>query len=447
MPYELPDEPIPDNFLKLCVSIPNRREYVRAFLASYSGLARWTIWERDETHGAAIAAHYFLLAFNETVDNWTICEDDMTIINNYVSCGCGGGDSGSTPLTVWCVLQDGTVIPTPQPLIEPIPQAPPGLSYPIDPAVDPPPAGYTDWTAYDTAFCAASNGLWAAARALVVAAEGLGDVLALVTAVIVVISPLLPAGLLAAIGGVTFLEIIKELVTVIVSEQASDILNEIRDWLDDKREEIVCTLYAGRYDFRGVPAGLIMAASNYLDLSLSLEPAERNALQRFISALFSYQIILVGIADQTRIFDIPLPMVDCTTCTTGTVMYGWSKAEGVADVETVPAGLVYNGLGWIGGVIWSSVQANNYISYDTPPQNTDKLEWTISVAADSAGGAFGVNLNVPSGTTYVELVPLTLPGHVYTGVLALTVDQSFRSATASNGVKLSGWSTYARNNA
>lgn len=316
MPYKLPENIVPETTLNLCVPIPNEPEYIQAFLASYSHLARWVAWERDGTQNASLAASVWMAAYNQLLDNWQDCQEGegeemtTTIVNNYVSCSpCGTGE----PTTIYCVMKDGTVQPSPQPYVNPVPQPPPGLEYPINPIADSPPYELNTWEEFDESFCLAANALWYSASTFVTAAKSLGVVFAVGATLLTLIVPLLPASWLAAIGGVTLLGLVEQLTTILASTQAVDILDALDDWLDDEREEITCWIYSHRYDMRGVPSGLMIAAADYIEDSLSMSPVERNAVENFVVELFSYYVI-AGVIASEFVMDEPATLVDCAAC-------------------------------------------------------------------------------------------------------------------------------------
>lgn len=237
-------------------------------------------------------------------------EDIMIQITNNIDCCCG---VSSSPSTIFCVGQDGAITYTPQVPVNPTPTPPEGLIFPFDPDTDAVPGEFADWNEYDAGFCAFANGLWEITRLIVSTTETLIDILAAGAALAVVLTPLLPAGVLAAIGGVTFLEVVWELVKIITSEQASDILNEIVDWLDDAREEIVCTIYSHRYDWGGLGAGLSASASDYIETTLTLSPDERNAVQNLVSKIFFWQVAAGYVAGELGLFSTDAP-IDCSLC-------------------------------------------------------------------------------------------------------------------------------------
>lgn len=267
-------------------------------------------------------------------------ECDMEIINN-VNVTCGGCGS-STPTTLYCILSDGTPVITPQPPAPTEPTPPPGSTLPLDPATDPAPEGYEDWTAYDQFACYMANVMWWTLHLIIRLAETFVDIAATLAALVTLLIPLLPAGMVAAIGGATLLDILWQLVQIITSEQASNILNELTDWLEDERQSIVCYLYSHRYDF-GAEQGIVMGqrATEYMTQSLQMTTSESTAVERLIAAGFRYTLwwdsVLVGAAQWITGTNeyTDFTAVDCSTCS--------SLSFRLFDPFTINT---LNGVGW-----------------------------------------------------------------------------------------------------
>lgn len=332
MPYALPDNPVPDDYIKLCVTIPNRREYIRAFLASYSGLARWTNWEREPTKSGAIAARHFLIAYNETVDNWTACEsgeEEMatTIVNNYVTCG---GCGSAAPTTLVCYGTDGVPVITPQPPIDPNPPPPVGDTWPITPLGDPPP-GYESWTAYDGAMCIVANYMWVAARTIIATLENLGDLVTALAAILVAVIAILPAGMVAAFGGATLLEIIQAFASIIGYQEMSNILLQLVAWLDERKEEIVCTIYRGRYNLPAAMQQVISSGVEYVAANVTLSDLEKSGVYEFVYEVFPTSLPYRWMMD---LIDLPAAgePLDCSLCA-GT--FTWDVATDVTGTLAI----------------------------------------------------------------------------------------------------------------
>lgn len=329
--YLSPDNPQSHEIKCAVIFYPNDDSgfFLGAIRGQLSALARPFIWEGDRAKTDEIA-QIFTRTDLMTDDSFfgIDCEllpllmgDETMEIN--VTCSCGGVCSGN-PITLYCVNGDGTVQPTPQPPIDPTPIPPEGKTFPLDPAGDTPPDGYEDWTAYDVAFCYFSNALWITANILVKAIETLADVVAALAVLATLVTPLLPAAVIAAIGGVTFWQIVIQLAEILVSEQASDILNEIDQWMTEKKEDIVCEIYSHRYDWNGLPASLAKQAADYVEISVSMESSERNPVERLISTLFGYQLIGGYVANELIPYTGVEPvLIDCSGCsqTAGTVPF------------------------------------------------------------------------------------------------------------------------------
>ena len=202
-------------------------------------------------------------------------------VENDISCGgCGGGG-------VYCVDENGDVIITPQIPIDEI-APPPGYdSWPIDPVIDDPPADFETWSEFDENACLAANYIHYHVIGMTAVLESVIDVAATIAALIVLVLPLLPAGFLAAIGGITLLEVLQALVEIVVSEQASDILLDFIDWLEDEKESIVCKIYKYRHDIPVMKNELAADFMAHLALTIVTtdeEWAQRETLSRSLLA-------------------------------------------------------------------------------------------------------------------------------------------------------------------
>jgi len=294
--------------------------FLHAVRGQLSALARPFIWEGDREQTDEIA-QIFTITDLATDDVFfgldcdllpLILGDEPMNINVNCNCGCTGGETA----TIYCYGSDGEPQLTPQLPQEPVPPTPDGYEFPVDPEVDEPPDGSSTWEEYDIGICLAANWMWLTARAILVTAETLADVATTLVALVVVIVPLLPASWVAAASGWTMMEALRMLVRLFASEQATDIINEIVAWLDNEKDEIICTIYSHRYDWRGIPAGLIIAAQNYIELSLTLDEEEQNAVQSLINYLFFWTIfVAVGIEHTVDLTGVTIPEpYDCELC-------------------------------------------------------------------------------------------------------------------------------------
>jgi hypothetical protein len=57
--YPLPEDLTTDEFISVCIRIPNLPEYRKAFWGNHWQLARWQNWERDARKGGSIAAQFW----------------------------------------------------------------------------------------------------------------------------------------------------------------------------------------------------------------------------------------------------------------------------------------------------------------------------------------------------------------------------------------------------
>lgn len=445
MPYALPDNPVPDDYIKVCVTIPNRREYIRAFLASYSGLARWTNWEREPTKSGAIAAHHFLVAYNETVDNWTDClsgEEEVTTIinNNYINCGgCGTG----TPLTILCYDQDGNPTVTPQPPVDPTVPNPVGDAWPADPSTDPVPDGFEDWTTFDVESCAAANGIWQAVYTMVVWAEGGIDLVATVAVLVAFMIPGIGTLIVAALGGTAIVSLASALVKIILSEQATDILNECKLWLEESKEELICLIFTNRYDIPNMQLEVIRHWFAWVNTVLVLDDVDQENVRELGKALFPLNLLLAYFFEYQRYIEASAPY-DCSLCAGSSPEWGMYKLLNVTDPVTIPAGGAYSGIGWIGGTTWSAVQGGNRLQFTgwvSAGQTT--ITYEFATATDSAFGApIDAILSIEGNSIVVPVLATTNPNVGYGGTITIPAGYT-GGFEMGNGGKLTSWSWVA----
>lgn len=263
-------------------------------------------------------------------------ECDMQIINN-VNVTCGGCDGTSTPTTLYCVLPDGTPVITPQPPAPTEPTVPGGGTLPLDPNTDDPPEGFTDWSEFETYACALANTVWWFAHYMVTSLVSIIDASTVVAVLLTLLIPLLPAGVIAAIGGITLLDIIWQLVQIGALSQAGDIMSEIENWLEDNRTDIICFVYQARYSYSvSQTINLGIWAADYLELSLVLSPEERNIVEKFITNLFNFTVFWGFVADKLSEnfgLDTTFPAYDCTNCAADIVWtHNTSNGNGTWDI-------------------------------------------------------------------------------------------------------------------
>jgi hypothetical protein len=347
MTYLLPAVIEPPDYIKICVTIPNRQEYIDAFLGSYNYLGRWTAWKQDGTTRARDAARVWLVAIQDTISRWENCEEDMAIINNYVNVSCGGCGSTGLPTTIVCYLQDGTPVITPQPPVEPNPPPLVGEEWPMNP-IGPPPEQFEDWTAYDGAACVVANLMWAVARSLIQVLENLGDILATLAALMVTVVALLPASVTAAFGGAALIEILKAYGTILASEQTSNIMLYALEWLDERKQEIICTIYSGRYNLPQAMINVVSDGANYVSANVTMTDIEKSGLYEFFFEVFPTSLPFKWLSNMADITAVDNP-IDCATC--GEIGGGvWTPGgegsfctnDGI-DYQVYPSGLQFSG--------------------------------------------------------------------------------------------------------
>lgn len=272
--YQLKNElgvPIPANldptdYCLWTICIPNDPEWNLAARNAMRLMTAGRYWKRDERENSIKLAQSISeeilesmrmcninfdgleAAFNNIAESLANLECQTNVTVN-TSCTSSGGGS------LVCIDENGdpTIIPQP---IEDDP-VPPGGDWPVDPGVDPPPGEDEDWTLFDARACAVSNAVYQMLLWLLTALETLSDIISTLAAGIVLFVGLLPAGVAAAIGGASIIEIVKALVDIAVFEQIGDWLLEARNHVESKKAEIVCLIYENRYNLPGMRSALV----------------------------------------------------------------------------------------------------------------------------------------------------------------------------------------------
>lgn len=338
--------PAPSDYQTKCAIIfypdDNGAFYLQALKGQLSKLALRWIWEGDDEKQREIADIW--LAHDLMTDEVFFrldCEDIPFIIgdedvNINVNCNCGCGGAGGEPTTIICYDSDGNPIVTPQLPVEPYQPTPDDGEWPQNPAEDSPPSGFADWTEFDAEACAASNGLWQAAYAWVTIAEGGVDLISTVAAALAIFAAQALAELLAVIGGASLIKMGEALVRIILSEQASDILNEAKSWLEDNKTEIVCVIFSLRYDIPTMQITLVRMLYAYVDSTLTLNDEEQAALREWARTIFPLNLLIAYFFEYQRYIDASTP-VDCSSCAgLGRTYAGGFPAYLDVDQQTPP---------------------------------------------------------------------------------------------------------------
>jgi hypothetical protein len=294
--------------------------YQYAFFGAYEFFGAWLAWERDEARRGRLAAAAWKQAI-ELTRNAMGCESyDYTDVFSEIAdairsirisqtvncCGDGGG--------LLYYNEDGEPVLTPQLPVDPLPPPPPvGDDWPINPDIEPVPEGFDDWTVFDVEACAASNAVWQLATWVVVAAESAAEVAAVIVSIMVVVLGALPAGAVSAIGGASLMEIAEALGQIVLSEQATDTLNKVADWLTEKKEEIVCKIFEYRHDLPGMQFELVRMMSAYLATYLELDEDEAAGVRRFGRSIWPMNLLLKWFYDAGTYIAATDP-IDCSLC-------------------------------------------------------------------------------------------------------------------------------------
>lgn len=270
MPYANPLI-IPDTnaatYRGICVLVPDLPEYRAALLGSLAYLEQWTAWERDDEHNALKSASLWRVANATTRLNWELgCEgDEMAFdcelmkdclieiakaisvnvtVNN--SCGASGSD------TFYCVSDDGTTIINPPPIGDappPPPTLPPGMEpVPIvEPGVGEPPTGWETWGEFDASACNAANAyVDYVIRSLRWIASFIESDLIQIATLVVSLFALLGGGLAGLFSRSTLVLMAELIYEILALEWLTDEIDDLAQWVEDNRQELVCSIYRKR---------------------------------------------------------------------------------------------------------------------------------------------------------------------------------------------------------
>lgn len=327
--YELSPYPIPQNYLPeddtcFVVFVPNDPVYRKVFFAQWDELTKWLSWEKGESKRAREVAQRFKRRFPRPIScdvvNELDDEGNMTItVNTNVTCG-GCGTSG--PTTIYCYNDDGTVTVAPQQVPPADPQLPEDWdSLPLDPAGTPPP-NMADWSEFDSLACFSANVVWWYAHTVLRLAETYVDILATLAIAVAILIPLLPAGVVAAIGGATLLDVLWQIVQILTSEQASDIINELTDWMEEEKESIVCSIFSNRHNYgKEHVLGIATDGISAVKQAVNVDETERTTIEKLLVGLYDFGLFWFTLS--TKASDIvpdagwtEFPPVDCASCST-----------------------------------------------------------------------------------------------------------------------------------
>lgn len=309
---------IPTGLKCIKVYIPDGTDiHLYALRGQLSNLGKSWWWDTGGDVELARDIASWWIAASEATDLTIACEDcDMAEcnVNVNVNCGCGGG----IPTTILCYDQDGNPAITPQPPVEPTIPNPVGETWPINPTEDTAPDAFGDWTTFDVEACAAANGLWQAVYAMVTWAEGGIDLIATVATVIAFLIPGIGTAIVAALGGTAVVSLASVLVKIILSEQASDILNECRLWLETNKKEIICTIFQYRYDLPTMQIQLVRMWFAWVDVALDLSDVDQDIVREWGRAIFPLNLLLAYFFEYQRYIEASSP-IDCSTCAIGPI--------------------------------------------------------------------------------------------------------------------------------
>lgn len=366
--------------------------FLNAVRGQLSELARPFIWEGNRETQDQIAQLFTITdLMSDDVFFGLDCdliplitgEEDMNINVNCGCCGDGGGD------TLICYGTDGNPVVQTGPT--PVDYTPPGfLDETIDPEGDLPDGlPYDDIPAFDAAACGVANAAWWVAAFFISALETIGDALAAIAAGIVALAAALPGGVVAALGAEGLLLVIEDWAAIYAAEDISDKLTDMRTWLDNHREEIVCAIYSDRYN--GVTSMWNQWAARMSDMVDSITFV--NPFVPFLALRSIKKMLPLKWMSEWLLAtaDIPLPttLIDCAECAPAyafSMSWPGSATTYPDDMVREPADLpIYNNAGLESGKF--GLELGKMIGNSDASINAQYVDWVVTVDHLESPGA------------------------------------------------------------
>lgn len=417
--------PNPDDYRVKCAVIFYPEDdgtfFLNAVRGQLSELARSYIWEGDRAKTEQIAQIFTITdMMTDDVFFGLDCDliplltgkEDMNI-NVNCNCGCSG-----TPTTVVCYGQDGLPVLSPQLPVDPVVSPPIGDTWPVDPNTEDPPDDFGDWTTFDVEACAAANGLWQAAYTWVTVAEGGVDTIAALVSAVLILLPATALEIMALIGGSGVYKIAENLIDVILSEQATDILNDAKTWLEDEKQDIVCTIFEYRHDIPTMQLEVVRMLMAYVGNLLTLTDEEQSSLREFGRSIFPLNLALGFFFEYQRYIAAQDP-IDCSLCGSSNVIAGWSKAVDSPTVVTIPDTLTVDRFNYtiIGNDYYGDVGGRIGVAELVAPNGL--VTWSVTMRSSSYVGDLYMITGIPGNSGTVLLQSACQPGQTYSGQFQL----------------------------
>lgn len=249
--YLIPTEPQPEGLRCIKLWIPDDDLYLYALAGSIQYLTTWRAWALDPGHNGRLAAAAWWAAWEYTQANgWLDCGDDtppeeeeVTTINNYVTCGsgcgCGGGSDipvylppgGGNPITIdFPTVGDENPIPPPPAS----PTEPPGPYFPDDP-------NWEDRATWEAARCRIANYGWRIIGNFLFNMEQVDNRIVSIGVILSIFLAYAPAYILARLGASQLLYLVAALGEITAVTGAwSAFWGHIKTWWEEHQVDIVC---------------------------------------------------------------------------------------------------------------------------------------------------------------------------------------------------------------
>jgi len=310
--------------------------------------------------------------------------ENMNVTNNINCGGCGSGGSGGGSDVINIYVGN---LPTACLPVTPTGDDPPPVV--VTPGV--PPAGWPDYNAYDEARCAIANHGWELAFQWVTALSRLREEATTVTSMLWFLISIVPGLIIGVLGLNTLLGILGLMGQLVaLGEIFDDFFEDIRQWMIDQREDIICQAY------------------NALE-EIPLWEAVQTQLQTYMETIWEdreYSETVVSLLTQALRFTLPSSLLGLFLNNEDSEFFGGYVPPIPCDCGGSVPGSVWESDVEIGGL-------GSSITYGTNTLDDHDLEATLVGAG--AGGSYQEGrdflpdyLDVPEEELTMNVVTFTL---------------------------------------
>lgn len=338
--YLIPSPPIPEGLRCIKLWIPDDDLYLYALAGSIQYLTTWRAWALDEGKNGRYAALAWWAAWEYTQANgWLNCgdeippgEEEVTVINNYVTCGsgCGCGDGGDVPVYLPPGGGNPVIIPFPTTGDEnPIPP-PPGSPTEPPPPYFPDDPTWPDRATWEESRCRIANYGWRLIANFTFNMEQLDNRVVSIGAILAIFVGYAPAYILARIGASQLIYIIAAIgeFTAVTGAWSAFWL-KIHEWWEAHQMDIVCWAVAA-FDSTSLSETIIDEAVAELTDEWSALPGWSTAM---VDAAVRAFILMFNPGVASLLYNFTAPdyttiEVDCNNCGEAEYFYELRDKDG-----------------------------------------------------------------------------------------------------------------------